>query len=330
MGETFSKLIDHAFVIPPPTFKTIPDQKGRVHIITGGYTGVGFELSKALFEKNATVYILGRSEEKGAAAMSSLKSAFRNSDGRVEFVPCDLADLASVKAAAGEFSRREQRLDVLTNNAGVMTPPKNILTAQGHDMQMGTNCLGHFVLTYHLLPLLQRTAKMSPPGAVRVSWASSMAVNVTSPKGGLVWDDKTGGPDLSSITRNYTLSKLGSLYLATEMAARYGTGDEGIVSVAWDPGNLDSGLQRHLPWLVYKILLWTYLQPVAKGVYGPMFAGWSADIGLDNNGAWVIPWGRLSKVRSDIQPHLKRKSQGGGGDAERFWAWCERETKDYI
>ncbi|KAF2102988.1 NAD(P)-binding protein [Rhizodiscina lignyota] len=337
MGETFSKLLDHTYYIPPPAFipAHLPDQSGRVHIVTGGYTGIGLQLVKHLYEKNAFVYILGRSGEKADTAISSLRKSLPNSSGRLEFIPCDLADLANVKSAAQEFKRREQRLDVLTNNAGVMIPPKASATAQGHDMQVGVNCLAHFALILCLLPVLQRTAAASPPGSVRVTWASSMAVTVGAPRGGMVWDANSGAPDTSNSLRNYMQSKVGMLYLAVEMSRRYGTNSdkESIVSVSWDPGNVVSDLGRHIHWLVYWFMLKTYLYPLEMGAYSPLFAGWSEeviDMEKGSKGDWVIPWGRLADVRSDIKVHLKRQSDGGGGDAERFWNWCEKMTSDFV
>lgn len=113
------------YFIPKPTLteNNLTDQSGRVCIVTGGYAGVGKELSKILYGKNATVYIAGRSEEKGKNAIEEIKKAHPSSDGRLEFLKVDLSDLTTIKASAEDFTRREQRLDVLTNNAGVMNPP---------------------------------------------------------------------------------------------------------------------------------------------------------------------------------------------------------------
>jgi retinol dehydrogenase 12 len=106
--------------------------------------------------------------------------------------------------------------------------------------------------------------------------------------------------------------------------------NHGTVNAAYDPGNLDSGLFRHVPWLLREVMRWTYLHPVSMGAYAPLYAGWCEDVGLHNNGAWVVPWGRLSAVRSDVRRAMGKKVDGGGGDAERFWEWCERETADFI
>lgn len=105
------------YFIPTPTLteQNLPDQSGRVCIVTGGYAGCGKELSKILYGKNATVYVAGRSEEKGKNAIEEIKKTHPSSDGRLEFLKVDLSDLNTIKGSAEEFMRREQRLDVLTN-----------------------------------------------------------------------------------------------------------------------------------------------------------------------------------------------------------------------
>lgn len=93
--------------------------------------------------------------------------------------------------------------------------------AQGHELQMGTNCLGHFLFTQLLYPLIQKTIASSPPNSVRVTWAGSSAIDIVSPRGGVDFDD-TGAPKISSNQQvNYGQSKTGSLFFATEYARRY-------------------------------------------------------------------------------------------------------------
>lgn len=110
------------FFLPKPTFteNDLPSQSGRVFIVTGGYTGIGKELTKMLYGKDGTIYIAGRSKDKFDAAVQDIKSTVK-SQGRLEFLKLDLADLATIKGSAEEFLGREQRLDVLTNNAGVVS-----------------------------------------------------------------------------------------------------------------------------------------------------------------------------------------------------------------
>ena len=110
---------------PAPTFteKRAGDQGGRVFLVTGSSSGIGLELAKMLYGLNGTVYIAARSAEKIQAAMDTIKSQVRTKNGRVEALQVDLADLASIGHSAREFLSKEERLDVLVHNAGLMTPP---------------------------------------------------------------------------------------------------------------------------------------------------------------------------------------------------------------
>lgn len=138
----------------------------------------------------------------------------------MHFLKLDLSDLSTIAGAAAEFQAREQRLDVLTNNAGVMMPPPGSRDAHGHELQMGTNCLGPFLFTKLLEPVLARTAETSPAGAVRVTWAGSLAVDIMSPASGVAWDESTGAPKVHGKQVNYGQTKAANLYLASEGARR--------------------------------------------------------------------------------------------------------------
>ncbi|KAK3721734.1 short-chain alcohol dehydrogenase [Vermiconidia calcicola] len=307
--------------IPSPklTEANLPNQAGRVFIVTGGYAGVGKELSKILYSKNGTVYVAGRSEDKAEGAIEEIKQATPSTDGRLEFLMLDLADLASIKGSVDDFLRREQRLDVLTNNAGVMTPPSGSKAAQGHELQMGTNVLGPYLFTQLLTPLLQKTAASSPPGSVRVTWAGSLAT-VGSPKNGVEFDEQSNSPKVHGMQGlNYGQSKAANVLLAKEYQTRYFA--DGIVSNAWNPGNLESELQRHQPWLMAKVLSFI-LYPAVYGAYTELYAGWSEEAGREEmKGAYYGPWGRTVMLRQDVENSPNRK---------RFWEWCEQEAKPYV
>jgi retinol dehydrogenase 12 len=124
--------IPQSFCIPEPTLteKNLHDLSGKVSIVTGGYAGVGYELSKILYSHNGTVYLAGRSPGKGAEAIKNLKELYPESKGRVEFLKLDLGDLNGISEAAAAFASKESQLHVLTNNAGVMVPPQGSTTVQ--------------------------------------------------------------------------------------------------------------------------------------------------------------------------------------------------------
>lgn len=190
--------------------------------MTGGYSGVGRELAKILYQKKATVYIAGRSAQKADEAIAGIRGdpISNSSSGRLEFLSLDLNDLDTIKAAAESFIAKEQRLDVLWNNAGVMHPPQGSVTKQGYEQQLGSNCLAHFLLAKLLWPLLVQTASLSPKGSVRVCWTGSLYAEISSTKEIINFDDinyEKGG----SSNIKYAQSKAANILLGSEFAARH-------------------------------------------------------------------------------------------------------------
>ncbi|KAG5971709.1 hypothetical protein E4U55_001137 [Claviceps digitariae] len=322
--------VSQSFLIPKPvlTEDNLADQLGKVHIVTGGYAGVGKELSDILYQHNATVYVAGRSPDKAAAAMDAIKAAHPSSKGRLEFLSVDLSDLTTIKQAVQEFTAKETRLDVLVNNAGVMMPPGGSKGKQGHELQLVTNCLGPFLLTKGLLPLLKQTAANSPPASVRVIWASSIATNIMSPAGGVNFGQDGVPAEYYFQFINYGQSKAANLMYAVEFHRRYGA--DGILNVAFNPGNLDSELTRHMKltmWMAIKLMGY----PARYGAYTELYSGWSPDIKMEHGGMFVIPWGRDGNyvLRSDVQKAIDDSGPEKASTARRFWDWSEKETSQY-
>ena len=177
-----------------------------------------------------------------------------------------LADLPTIKPAAEEFLRKENRLNVLTLNAGVMNPPNGSVTAQNYELQIGTNCLGHFLLAKLLTPLLKETAEQpnTEPGSVRVTWGASTGVEF-SPKGGVIIDKDGNYQPPSRTTSSYMASKAGNVFMSAEFARRNPLKDgRGVISNAWNPGNLKTELARHTP--RWQIMLFSWmLYPMVFG-----------------------------------------------------------------
>lgn len=310
------------YFIPKPTLteENLPDQSNCVTIITGGYAGVGKELTTLLYRANATVYVAGRSPEKAQNAIQEIKSSHSSSKGRLEFLHLDLADLKTIKPAAEAFLSKEEKLNVLVNNAGVMGPPVGTKTPQGHEMQMGTNVLGHYLFTELLTPILEKTASNAPANSVRVCWAASLGTYI-SPKNGVAWDTKTNSPKVNADPlKDYAQSKSANVHLAHSYQAEH----PNIVSLAFNPGNLVSELPRHqgknmVVGLAQKILCY----PTVYGAYTELWAGWSEEAGKqENRNKYVGPWGRWMELRKDIET-------GGEGTREKLWEWCEEESKEF-
>lgn len=325
----FASAVDQSIRIPKATLTeaNLPDQSRKVFIVTGGYSGVGFELSKILYRKNGTVYIAGRDPEKGAKAVLALRADCPASVGRLEFLPLDLADLSSIKVSADLFKSKEDRLHVLTNNAGVMRPPVGSKTKQGHELQMGTNCIGPLMFTMQLLPLLQATAAVEPESTVRVTWASSVFTDLTAPKFGVELGSD-GSPKVhDQRTVDYGQSKAGNVLISSEFARRYKS--DGIVSVAWNPGNLRTDLLRHFH-PVERFITWILGHDAIHGAHTELYAGWSSDITPEHTGSYIKPWGRLSRPRSDIETAYVGGLEGGRSVAEVFWNWCETQAQAHL
>lgn len=134
---SFSGLWSQLFP-PKPTFteENLPDQTGKIVIVTGGNSGVGFELVKILYTKGAKVYMAARIEAKAREAIDSIvkTTAGKEGLGEIKYLHLDLADLATIKKSAVEFSAQEKKLDILWNNAGVAAMPAHLKTEQGYEM----------------------------------------------------------------------------------------------------------------------------------------------------------------------------------------------------
>jgi NAD(P)-dependent dehydrogenase (short-subunit alcohol dehydrogenase family) len=333
-----SEALDQFFP-PSPTFteSSLPSLTKKVIVITGGNAGIGFELAKILYSKGATVYIACRSETKARAAISIITSLPAPTytfvpGGKLKFLPLELADLASVKAAAQSFLAQESRLDILYNNAAVNPVPVGSRTAQGHELRLGVNCLGHFLFTSLLLPALLRTAKLpsNPPGSVRIIFTSSGVIETSfCPPGGVCLTELTPHPPSENGMHNYAMSKAGDWYLVSEFSKRI-CQKAGIVSLAHSPGNLKTKGWDSAPWWI-KYMMKPTLHPPRMGAVTGLWAGFSDEVGVDDAQRFAINWGRWQKSsRVDIVAGLKSEKEGGTGIAEKFWVWCEEQCKDFL
>ncbi|KAJ7603514.1 NAD-P-binding protein [Mycena polygramma] len=285
-------------LIPPTTKfdpeRDIPDLSGKIVLITGGNAGLGYETAKQVLLKGAKVYIAARSPEKAAEAIKRLRAETKAGEDRVLFVKLDLADLHSVRAAAAEFLAREERLDVLYNNGGVMTTPPEQLTAQDFDLQFGTNVLGHFFLAELLIPALRASHAASgiPARIVNItSWGHTLA-----PKTGFVVDSlkKSEARDkqikkwgMLAPSWLYAQSKLGNILISNYFARKY---SDILVSCAVHPGFVSTDLGRSGSlWT----MAFTFFYPVSLGAQTQIWAGTAASA-TEINAKYLIPWARVA------------------------------------
>jgi len=217
------------------TEKDVPDQSGRVAIVTGSNTGLGYDNARVLAARGATVVMAVRDTAKGDAAADRIREL---TPGAVVVVhKLDLGSLASVRTAGAELAAAYPRIDLLINNAGVMYPPKQT-TVDGFELQFGTNHLGHFALTGLLLNNL-----LSVDGS-RVVVVSSIAHNIRA---------KIDFADLQWETRRYDRvasygqSKLANLMFAYDLQRRLAAAKAKTIAVAAHPGVAATELVRHVP-----------------------------------------------------------------------------------
>ncbi|KAG8941412.1 hypothetical protein FRC04_004205 [Tulasnella sp. 424] len=311
MGQIFSETFPSKPTFEPA--RDIPDLTGKVMIVTGGNSGVGKETVKALVAKNARVYLAARSKIRADQAIVDIKA---ETGKEAIFLELDLASLDSVTRAANEFKRRETELHVLFNNGGVMIPPIEQLTADGYDLQFGTNVLGHAHLTLLLIPELIAGAKTNTDGKARVVNTSSSAVYYTNTIDfELLTDTPKRKKTYSSIL--YGVSKLGNVVFSNELARRYA--DQGIVSNSVNPGNLKTELQRHANWF-QNLLLKPILFPAPYGALTQLWVGTAPEAG-NYNGAWFFPWAQPGRVRAAT------KNQELG---TKLWDWIEEQRKGHF
>jgi NAD(P)-dependent dehydrogenase (short-subunit alcohol dehydrogenase family) len=209
------------------TASDIPDQTGRLAVVTGANSGLGKSIARELGRAGATVVIAVRNTDKGEQAAADIRREVASAELSVQRL--DLADLASVRSFAQAFDH--DHLDVLVNNAGIMAPPRR-LTADGFESQIGTNHLGHFALTGLLLPTL-----LAAP-APRVVTMSSEAHWI----GKIRFDDLQFEHGYNN-WRAYGQSKLANLMFCFELARRAAEADTALVSVAAHPGYAATNLQ---------------------------------------------------------------------------------------
>ncbi|MBX3081975.1 MAG: SDR family NAD(P)-dependent oxidoreductase [Anaerolineae bacterium] len=245
------------------TAKDIPDQHGRVVIITGANSGVGYESAVALARKGAHVIMACRSRDKAERARQTILSAVPNAS--IEVMALDLGSLKSIRTFADACKATHSRLDILMNNAGIMTPPYG-KTVDGFETQFGTNHLGHFALTGLLLPKLLETPKS------RIVTVSSGAYL----NGRINFDDLQSERDYKRFAA-YGQSKLANILFMRELQRKLEAARADVISVASQPGYAVTNLQanQQMPPLeatFFTLLKWTMSQPADLGATYQLYA----------------------------------------------------------
>ena len=298
------------------TTSDMPDLSGRTIVVTGANSGLGYEGSLAFAGKGAHVVMACRTAEKGASARAKIVAA--HPGAQVEVMALDLASLASIRRFAEELSARVQRIDVLCNNAGVMALPRRE-TADGFEMQIGTNHFGHFALTGLVLPKLLAT-----PGARIVTQSSG------AHRGGRMSFDDLHGRKSYRKWITYSQTKLANLLFMFELDRRLRAKGANAISVACHPGYSATELQGAGPRMegssfmerIMELGNQLLAQDAATGALPMLYAATSGDVkggdywGPDGLGEM---WGGPKRVTTT-------KRAQSVEDARRLWTVSEEAT----
>ncbi len=292
----------------------MPDQAGRIVLVTGGTSGMGYEDALALSRAGAEVIIAARNAERGQEAIERIREQVP--DARVQFEAVDLASLASVRSLAERLQERLPRLDVLINNAAIMAPPERGTSADGHELQLATNYLGPFALTALLMPLLLESDD------ARVVSLSSIAAG----RGQLDFADLQAEQRYNPYA-TYAQSKLAVLMWAMELQRHSDASGWGIRSIAAHPGVAVTELVERGPGLDSEFAAnWAKdrdnYHSAEQGALPTLYAATAPDaIG----GAYYGPTGEEEK-RGPLGFARVPDAAANQADAARLWQLSERLT----
>ena len=298
------------------SYDDVPDLEGKTIIVTGANSGIGFEATKHLADHGAHVVLACRRVGAAQEAVSQIRAFTERGEATV--MELDLADLESVERFAVEFLARFERLDVLVNNAGLMAIPRRE-SAQGFEMQLGVNHLGHFALTGRLMPLLRRTE-------------ASRVVNVSSNA------HKMGRMDFNDLQSQrgyskwaaYGQSKLANLLFTRELQRRFEEAGEDAIAVACHPGYAATELSGRGPKMEGARLMGALTaladrlvaQSAEDGAMPTVYAATSPEV---QGGDYIGPsgWQEIKGPPERVEPAGRAKK---GEDARRLWEVSERLT----
>jgi NAD(P)-dependent dehydrogenase (short-subunit alcohol dehydrogenase family) len=307
----------------PNLVATVPDLSGKLAVITGSNSGLGFGLARRLSAAGADVVMAIRNRAKGEAAIDEIRATVP--DAKLTIKPLDLSSLAGVAALGEQLNADGRPIDILINNAGVMTPPKRDTTTDGFELQFGSNHLGHFALTAHLMPLLR--AADSP----RVVSLSSLAAR----QGRIHFDDPQFEKSYTPM-QAYGQSKLAVLMFARELDRRSKEAGWGILSDAAHPGLTKTNLQisgpshgRSKPSTMeqlYKLswrltpFLW---QEIDEGILPALYAATSPQA---EGGAFYGPHGIYETAGGGVVTAKVPARARNDADCRRLWDISEKLT----
>ncbi|KAL5315027.1 hypothetical protein ACEPPN_017678 [Leptodophora sp. 'Broadleaf-Isolate-01'] len=314
-----------------PTLQ-IPDQTGKVALVTGANTGMGYTISEQLALKGATVWMGARSEAKAKEAIARFNAEHKNvaKKGEIVWLKLHLTSPVDVIASAKSFLSKSDRLDILVNNAARMASPFE-LTKDGLETSVAINHIGHFTLTEALLPLLRQTAQL--PGAdIRVVTVSSglhsfISVNNLSTKEDFNTTFSSNPASVDSLiaqTKRYNFTKLLNVLFAAELQRRADQEGTPLVSISLHPGVVGTGGALDLFPAVARPVMKLLAKSPLQGAIAPLFAATSPEVrgnAEKYKGSYLLPGGKLS-LASETGRNEKL--------AKELWDLSEKTVKEIM
>ena len=296
------------------TTANIPDLSGKVIIVTGGNSGLGYESVKAFAEKGANVIMTCRSVEKGEAAKKEIGKV----KGKIEVMQLDLQDFISIENFAENYKQKYNKLDVLLNNAGIMQTPY-FKTKDGLEGQMGVNHFGHFKLTGLLMDLIKKTPKSR---VVSVSSGGHKYKQAKMDFDNLLFENGNGYTPM----KGYCRSKLANLLFTYELERKFKKNNIDSIAVAAHPGGANTNLGQHVEdKLMWKIMLRFFsflVQEPAQGALPQIRACFDENVkGAEYYGpdGLLEMIGNPEKAKSSKDSHNKEH-------ASKLWGISEKLT----
>ncbi len=298
------------------TPERLGSQTGKTYLITGATSGTGFEAVRILLSKGAKVVMLNRNPEKSAATVDTLKQEF-GSDADVTLITMDLSVLDSVRKAAAEVLEQVPQIDSLICNAAIAQVPKQQMTVDGFESQLGTNHCGHFLLCGLLFDRIEESKG-------RIVVVSSLGYNMglkTIQFDDINWDKKYNANSA------YSQSKLGQMMFAYELQDRINAAGKNMQVYVCHPGSSATALIKTSGSPMMRFTFWLMtlspiVQPAENGAYPSLMC--STEDGLEPR-ALYGPTGRMEFVgpvgKGTLKPHAYDKDT-----MARLWDWTEKAT----
>eukprot|EP00834_Sanchytrium_tribonematis_P002329 NODE_70_length_24940_cov_0.663138.p12 type:complete len:310 gc:universal NODE_70_length_24940_cov_0.663138:11195-10266(-) len=303
------------------TANDIPDLNGKVAIVTGANSGIGYHTALELARKNAKVYLACRNEEKAKAAIEEMQKQV--SKANLVFGQLDLSDLSSVQKFADFIKKNETKIDILVNNAGLSTTPKLTKTKDGFEMQMGTNHLGHFALTGHLLKLLKNA---------RIVNVSSNAIRLGP---NIDFDNMDYAKGGYKPFTAYANSKLANIWFSLMLQQKSKNANLNMTVTSSHPGltstnipyNPNGPAVKSGSFMDYMVKCFNYLfaQTADKGALPSLYAATSDKVspnGFYGPDTFFEMWG--SPKQCELNALAKNEEL-----AHKLWEWSEKMTIKY-